>query len=74
MYKVECVAGDRTRILHRNLLLPLQGKIRQPGGLEVEDLPSSDEEEDEEDGMPGLTRALQVRARRRNTTPQSSST
>ena len=58
MYKVECVAGGRTRILHRNLLLPLQGKIRQPGGLEVEDLPSTDGEEDEEDGMPGVTRAL----------------
>ena len=38
VHKVECVAGGRTRILHRNLLLPLQGNIRQPGGLEVEDL------------------------------------
>ena len=73
VYTVECVAGGRTRILHRNLLLPLQGKIRQPGGLEVEDLPSPDEEEDE-DGMPGVSRAPQVRARRRNTTPQSSPT
>ena len=72
VYKVECVAGGRTRILHRNLLLPLQGKIRQPGGLEVEDLPSPDE--DEEDGMSGETRAPQVRARRRDTTPQSSPT
>ena len=68
VYKVECVAGDRIRILHRNLLLPLQGKIRQPGGLEVEDLPSPDEEE-EEDGMSLVTRAPQVRARSRNTTP-----
>ena len=76
MYKVECVAGGRTRILLRNLLLPLLEKIRQPGGLEVEDLPSSDEEEDEEDGMPGVTRAVTsiIRARRRNTTPQSSPT
>ena len=55
-------------------MLYLQGKIRQPGGLEVEDLPSPDEEEDEEGGMPGVTRAPQVRARRRNTTPQSSPT
>ena len=70
VYKVECVTGGRTRILHRNLLLPLQGKIRQPGRLEVEDLPSPDEEEDEEDGMPGVTRVPQVRARRRNTTHQ----
>ena len=74
VYKVECVAGERTRILYRNLLLPLQGMIRQPGGLEVEGLPSPDEEEDEEDGMPGVTRAPQVRARRRDTTPQSSPT
>ena len=74
MYKVECVAAGRTRILHRNLLLPLQGKIRQPGGLEVEDLQSPDEEEDEDDGMPGVTRAPQVRAGRRNTIPQSSPT
>ena len=74
VYKVQCVAGCRTRILHKNLLLPLQGKIRQPGGLEVEDLPSPDEKEDEEDGMPGVTRAPQVRAGRRNTTPQPSPT
>ena len=57
VYKVQCVAGDRTRILYRNLLLSLQGKIRQPGGPEVKDLPSP---EIEEDGMPGVTRAPQV--------------
>ena len=74
MYKVECVAGGRTRILHRNLLLPLQGKIRQPGGMKVEDLPNPDDGEDEEDGIPGVTRTPQARARRRDTTPQSSPT
>ena len=74
VYKVECVAGGRTRILHRNLLLPLQGKIRQPGGLEVEDLQNPDEEEDEDDGMPGVTRAPQVRARKEEYHPQSSPT
>ena len=74
MYKVEFVAGGRTRILHRNLLLPLQGRVRQPDGLEVEDLQNPDEEEDEDDGMPGMPKAPQVRARRRNTTPQSSPT
>ena len=73
VYKVQYVAGGRTRILHRNLLLPLQGKTRQPGGLEVEDLPSP-EEEDEEDRMPGVTKAPQVRVRRRNIIPQSSPT
>ena len=74
VYKVQCVAGGRIRILNRNLLLPLKGKIRQPSGLEVENLPSLDQEEDEEDWMPGVTRAPQVRTRRRNTTPQSSPT
>ena len=28
---IESVAWGRTRLLHRNLLLPLQGRIRQPG-------------------------------------------
>ena len=55
-------------------MLPLQGKIRQPGGLEVEDLPSPNVEDDEEDGMLWVTRAPQVRAKRWNMTPQSSPT
>ena len=60
VYKVQCVAGGWTRILHRNLLLPLQGNNRQLGGLEFEDLPSPEEEEDEEDGLHGVTRDPQV--------------
>ena len=32
VYKVKSVVGGRTRVLHRELLLPLQGRIRQPGG------------------------------------------
>ena len=71
VYKVESVAGGRTRILHRNLLLPLQGRIRQPGGQEVEDLQSPEEEENEDSGKPTVPRAPQVRARRRNVSPQS---
>ena len=73
-YKVQCVAGGRTRIVHKNLLLPLQGEIRQLGWLEVEDLPCPEDEEDEEDGMPGVTRAAQVWVERRKTIPQSSLT
>ena len=69
VYKVESAAGGRTRVLHRNLLLPLQGRIRQPGRQEMEDLPSPEEEEDEDSGMPGVPRAPQVRARRRNVSP-----
>ena len=74
VYKVESVAGGRTRVLHRNQLLPLQGRIRQPGGQEVEDFPSPEEEEDEDSGMPGVPRAPQVRTRRRNVSPQSKPT
>ena len=73
MYKVESVAGDRTRVLHRSLLLPLQGRIRQPGRQEVEDF-QSPEEEDEDSGMSGVPRAPQVKARRRNVSPQSKPT
>ena len=40
----------------------------------MEDIPSPDVKEDEDDVMPWVTRAPQVRARRRNTTPQSSPT
>ena len=57
MYKVESVAWGRTRVLHRNLLLPLQGRIRQPGRQEVEDIQSPEEEKDEDSGMPGVPRA-----------------
>ena len=74
VYKVESVAGIRTRVLHRDLLLPLQGRIGQPGGQEVEDLQSPEEEEDEDSGKPGVPRAPQVRARKRNVSPQSKST
>ena len=31
VYKVKCIAGGRTRVLHCNLLLPLQGRLRQSG-------------------------------------------
>ena len=32
VYVVKSIAGGRPRVLHRNLLLPLQGRIRQEGG------------------------------------------
>ena len=34
VYTIKSVAGGRTRVLHRNLLLPLQGRVRQPVGTE----------------------------------------
>ena len=33
VYTVKSIAGGRTRVLHRNLLLPLQGRIRQEDGM-----------------------------------------
>ena len=36
VYAVKSIAGGRPSILHRNLLLPLQGRIRQEGGVEEE--------------------------------------
>ena len=74
VYKVVSVAGGSTRVLHRNLLLPLQGRITQPDWQEVEDLQSPKEEEDEDSGMPGMPRSPQVRTRRRNVSPQSKPT
>ena len=38
VYEVKCIAGGKTRVLHCNLLLPLQGRIRQQEGQAVEDL------------------------------------
>ena len=32
VYEVKCIAGGKTRVLHCNLLLPFQGRIRQQGG------------------------------------------
>ena len=32
VYTVKSLSGDKTKVLHRNLLLPLQGRLRQEGG------------------------------------------
>ena len=34
VYTVRSVAGGRTRVLHRSLLLPLQGRVRWQGGTD----------------------------------------
>ena len=44
VYVVKSVAGDRPRVLHRNLLLPLQGRIRQEGVTREESSPDSESE------------------------------
>ena len=56
VYKVKCIAGGRTRVLHHNLLLPLQGRLRQPEGQVGIDTPDPEEEEEEDSGLPGVLR------------------
>ena len=46
MYTVKCVAGGRTRVLHRNLLLSLQGRVRHQSGTKGEGISGSEDEED----------------------------
>ena len=44
VYVVKSIAGGRPRVLHRNLLLPLQGRIRKEGGTGEENSPDSESE------------------------------
>ena len=60
VYAVKSIAGGRPRVLHRNLLLPLQGRIRQEAGVGEEG--SSDSEG--EDEMPEVARDPSRRSRR----------
>ena len=57
VYKVKCIAGGRTRVLHCNLLLPLQGRLRQSEGQVGIDIPDPEEEEEEDSGLPGVPQA-----------------
>ena len=44
VYVVKSIAGGRPRVLHRNLLLPLQGRLRQEGATGDGSDPDSDSE------------------------------
>ena len=44
VYVVKCIAGGRPRVLHRNLLLPLQGRLRQEDAIGEESNADSDSE------------------------------
>ena len=74
VYEVKSVAGGRTRVLHHNLLLPLQGRLRQQGGQEVEDPQGPEEEEEEDSGLPGVHEAPQGKAGKRPASPQEKPT
>ena len=72
VYEVKCIAGGKTRVLHCNLLLPLQGRIWQQGEQAVEDPLGPEEEEDS--GLPGVPQAPQVRAGKSPASPQQKPT
>ena len=57
VYTVNSVAGGSTRVLHRNLLLPLQGRIRPEDGMRGEGISDSEDEVEGGDGMPKVARA-----------------
>ena len=63
VYPVKSVAGGKTKILHRNLLLPLQGRVRQTGGSVKEGITDSDEEEEGGAVMPKVARVPKGRPR-----------
>ena len=67
---MKCIVGGKTRVLHHNLLLPLQGRIRQQGGQAEKDPLGPEEEEEEDSGLPGVSQAPQVQAGRRPASPQ----
>ena len=70
VYEVKCIAGGKTRVLHYNLLLPLQGRIRQQEGQMGIDHLSPEEEEEEDSGLPGVPQAPQVQTGRKPASPQ----
>ena len=73
VYTVKRVAGGKTKVLHRNLLLPLQGRVRQTGGSVEEGITRSDEEEERGDVIPQVDRTFKGRPRV-TTKPQASPT
>ena len=70
VYKVKCIAGGRTRVLHCNLLLPLQGRLRQSEGQVGIDTPDPEEEEEEDSGLPGVPQAPQAQTGKGPLPPQ----
>ena len=73
VYSVKSVAGGKIKVLHRNLLLPLQGRIRQAGGSVEEGITDYDGEEEGGGVMPKVARVSKGRPRV-TTKPQASPT
>ena len=57
VYTVKSLSGGRTKVLHRNLLLPLQGRTRQEGEVVEGESTDSEEEERERAVRPQAARA-----------------
>ena len=70
---VKSLAGGKTKVLHRNLLLPLQGRIRQEGETVEEGVTDSDEEKEGRAVRPKVARAPKG-SPRVTTKPQGSPT
>ena len=73
VYTVQRIAGGKTKVLHRNLLLPLQGRIRQTNETVEEGVTDSDEEEEGGAVMPKVARVPKG-SPRVTTKPQDSPT
>ena len=73
VYTVKRITGGKTRVLHRNLLLPLKGRIRQTGVTVEEEVTDSDEEEEGRTVMPKVARVPKG-SPRVTTKPQDSPT
>ena len=73
VYTVKSLTGEQTKVLHRNLLLPLQGRMRQEGETVKEGVTDSEEEEEERTVTPQVARALKG-SPRSTTEPQVSPT
>ena len=74
VYKVKCITGGRSRVLHCNLLLPLQGRLRQSEGQVEIDTPDPEEEEEEDSRLPGAPQAPQAQVGKGPSPPQTKPT
>ena len=73
VYTVKSLTGGKTKVLHRNLLLPLQGRIMQEGETVEEGITHSEGEEEERAVTPQVARAPKGNPRS-TTKPQDSNT
>ena len=69
VFKVQTLGGTKTRNLHRNLLLPMQGRLREHDDMEREATSESDIEEDGNTEVSGVPILPHVRPMREGLTP-----